>query len=189
MSVQPRSNCIGSENLSGTAQRQSSIIQQLFVNNREPQESVEDDFEEHKVGDVSIQDKLKMVSAKFLTSQNESNDSSGSRTLRINPLDIAAPICLTERINYTDIIKPNIEIRITESRADRPNCALCFDKATDAVLMECGHGGICFCCARKLLRLHKSCPLCRKPVSLVLRIDIEGQYGVFVKVIESLSRP
>lgn len=188
MSVQRRINYIDNENSSRAAQRQSNAIQRLFANDREPQESVEDDFEEHKVGDVAIQDKLKTTSGKLFTCQDESNDSSGSRTLRINPLDITIPICLTERINYTDIIRPNIEIRVAESRAEKPNCALCFDKAADAVLMECGHGGICFCCAGKLLRLDKKCPLCREPVLLVLKVDVESQYGTFVKVLDSLSR-
>ena len=70
-----------------------------------------------------------------------------------------------------------------------PTCALCFDSAPDAVLMECGHGGICFRCGIKLLKMKGNCPLCREVVSIVLRIDLGNVHGDFVKILDFIDLP
>jgi len=78
-------------------------------------------------------------------------------------------------------------MKTPDCKEENPSCALCFDAVPDAALMECGHGGICFRCASKLLKLKGNCPLCREPVLLVLKIDIVNRYGDFVKVIDFLD--
>lgn len=48
-------------------------------------------------------------------------------------------------------------------------CLICFEGPRDAVLLECGHGGICYSCAWKCFKKKKrECPMCRQPVSQVL---------------------
>jgi hypothetical protein len=41
-------------------------------------------------------------------------------------------------------------------------CNICFDQRNDAVLMECGHSGLCFQCAIRLFFSTAECPLCRE---------------------------
>ena len=64
----------------------------------------------------------------------------------------------------------------------RPACFICFEALADAVFMECGHAGVCAPCARTithgyvdaasgaLTRGSGTCPVCRNPVTQVLRI-------------------
>ena len=37
-------------------------------------------------------------------------------------------------------------------------CYTCLDNAADAMLLDCGHKGICLICA---MRIERRCPLCR----------------------------
>ena len=75
----------------------------------------------------------------------------------------------------------------SESKSETSVCALCFDQSPNAVLMECGHGGICYRCGIRLVKLKEKCPLCRESVDLILKIDIISNYGNFVKVIDSID--
>ena len=64
-------------------------------------------------------------------------------------------------------------------------CYLCMDNAADAVLVECGHGGLCASCADLLWRRGvnvvggRSCPLCRRPFIGVLHILSETDSTVW----------
>ena len=65
-------------------------------------------------------------------------------------------------------------------------CWICVSGPRDAVLLECGHGGICYGCAERCVRKRPPlCPMCRQRISCVVRLDgpeeqIDGQ--VVVKV-------
>tara|TARA_B110001452_G_scaffold36138_1_gene27718 strand:+ start:266 stop:523 length:258 start_codon:yes stop_codon:yes gene_type:complete len=51
-------------------------------------------------------------------------------------------------------------------------CWICFEGPRDAVLLECGHGGICHSCAQRVFRKkNRLCPMCRQPVTQVVHID------------------
>jgi len=64
----------------------------------------------------------------------------------------------------------------------RPACFICFEASADAVFMECGHAGMCTQCAHTIThgyvdaatgahsRGAGTCPVCRNPVTQVLRI-------------------
>ena len=61
----------------------------------------------------------------------------------------------------------------TTTTKTRPRCT-CFG-LRDAVLLECGHGGICYTCARRCLRKKgRECPMCRAPVEQVVQIRLDG---------------
>ena len=46
---------------------------------------------------------------------------------------------------------------------DETVCAICFTGPRDAVLLECGHGGICYACAKRCLRKKaRECPYHKK---------------------------
>ena len=50
-------------------------------------------------------------------------------------------------------------------------CIICITKAADAVIMLCGHGGLCFDCGQILCqsKVNPRCYLCRK-VSVMRRL-------------------
>ena len=49
-------------------------------------------------------------------------------------------------------------------------CLVCMERPPDAVLLECGHGGVCVACAEVLWRQGRRCPLCRARFCGVVRI-------------------
>jgi len=53
------------------------------------------------------------------------------------------------------------------------SCIICLDRTRDAILLECGHGGLCVQCADMLWNLgvgHRNCPMCRKTFTGVMKI-------------------
>mmetsp|Transcript_17429 Transcript_17429/g.12446 ORF Transcript_17429/g.12446 Transcript_17429/m.12446 type:complete len:144 (-) Transcript_17429:515-946(-) len=52
--------------------------------------------------------------------------------------------------------------------------------------MECGHGGICYECAKTLIFVEpRVCHLCREPIFYVLKMDLGCVYSNFFKVISA----
>jgi len=52
-------------------------------------------------------------------------------------------------------------------------CKICYAAEADAVVMECGHGGLCMECCRQVMRSSRAqrvCPLCRSRISMLLRV-------------------
>ena len=45
-------------------------------------------------------------------------------------------------------------------------CVICLEEVSDAVVMNCGHGGLCFECGTKICesRAERRCHLCRKVI-------------------------
>ena len=62
-------------------------------------------------------------------------------------------------------------------------CMICMDREADAVLVECGHGGLCAACAVAcwdgLASGRRACPLCRRGFAGVMRI--RGHDGDLVR--------
>ncbi len=50
-------------------------------------------------------------------------------------------------------------------------CYICEVNASNAILTECGHGGICCECARQVVEQKSICMACRKPVQAIYKID------------------
>jgi len=46
-------------------------------------------------------------------------------------------------------------------------CTICYDKKACALIMPCGHGGLCYKCAISIWQNIGECPLCRKAISEV----------------------
>ncbi len=65
-------------------------------------------------------------------------------------------------------------------------CCICFDCKPDAVIMECGHGGICYECAKTLIGVEpRVCHLCREGIGYILKMDLSTVYQNFFKVISA----
>ena len=59
---------------------------------------------------------------------------------------------------------------------DDDKCLICFAGPRDAVLLECGHGGLCYACARRCLRKKgRECPICRQSIAQVVQIRLDDQ--------------
>ena len=72
-----------------------------------------------------------------------------------------------------------------EQIVDDPQCKLCYSQDSDAVLMDCGHGGLCFECAVQIFRRQGQCCFCRSQVSQVLKVKAES--NARCSVVSSLS--
>ena len=58
-----------------------------------------------------------------------------------------------------------------EEGLDGETCWICCVGGRDAVLLECGHGGICFACAQKCARQRPPlCPMCRQRISRIVQL-------------------
>jgi hypothetical protein len=61
-----------------------------------------------------------------------------------------------------------------EARAagqDVNTCLVCWENESDAILLECGHSGICIVCALKLWHENRRCLLCREGFAGIMRIE------------------
>jgi hypothetical protein len=52
---------------------------------------------------------------------------------------------------------------------DKNICSICCSKDSDAILMNCGHGGICFDCCCALWMKYKKCYICRGEIKIVMQ--------------------
>lgn len=58
------------------------------------------------------------------------------------------------------------------TNTDETTCYVCMAAPASAILLECGHVGICLDCAVRLCATTRRCPLCRKYISRVREIEI-----------------
>lgn len=57
-----------------------------------------------------------------------------------------------------------------DSSTEKP-CSICYDNGSNAVIMECGHGGICYDCSLFVWKTKGTCHMCRSPITQILQID------------------
>jgi len=80
-----------------------------------------------------------------------------------------------------------------EGADDDDCCWICLSGAREAVLLECGHGGICYECAVRCSRRRpRQCPMCRQPITSIVRLagpeqEVDGE--VVVQVDAPQPRP
>lgn len=57
----------------------------------------------------------------------------------------------------------------SEEARESSVCWVCYEGPREAVLMECGHGGVCYSCAKRIFRKKgRLCPICRQRITTVL---------------------
>ena len=68
----------------------------------------------------------------------------------------------------TDPVRGDARKQEASMFQNQKECIICITKAADAVIMLCGHGGLCFDCGQTLCqsKINPRCYLCRK-VSVV----------------------
>mmetsp|Transcript_33804 Transcript_33804/g.42637 ORF Transcript_33804/g.42637 Transcript_33804/m.42637 type:complete len:305 (-) Transcript_33804:464-1378(-) len=52
-------------------------------------------------------------------------------------------------------------------------CIICFENLPNAVIVDCGHGGICYDCALDVYCLFEECPICRNSFGSIVQISQE----------------
>ncbi len=76
-------------------------------------------------------------------------------------------------VAVADLEAPLPPMRMDAPPSDYDNakaCFVCWDAPPDAVLLECGHSGLCVACAERLWQRGRGCPLCRAGFAGVVRI-------------------
>lgn len=64
-------------------------------------------------------------------------------------------------------------------------CTICFSRSSDAILLPCCHGGICYQCGITLSRQDAHCYYCHKSFWQILLIDIRQEQDIdFYRVID-----
>ena len=59
-----------------------------------------------------------------------------------------------------EITNENNTVSINDS-INGATCLICFSNPPDSVIMDCGHGGICYDCAVEIWKKSNECYLCR----------------------------
>ncbi len=71
-----------------------------------------------------------------------------------------------------------------EEDKEKSGCCICYENMANAVIMTCGHGGICYECGKSILESNVSlCHLCREPLMFILELDLVNTYENFIAVI------
>ena len=55
-------------------------------------------------------------------------------------------------------------------------CSICFNNEANAVIVPCGHGGICYHCSSELKR-NRKCHICRVEVKHVVEIKQNSEFA------------
>ena len=74
--------------------------------------------------------------------------------------------------------KLSYKIRFKNSKIKKENevCSICFENTPNAVLMYCGHGGICNTCAFEVVDVKNECHLCRQEVYQIVEVIFPNNY-------------
>lgn len=73
-----------------------------------------------------------------------------------------------KQMDYADFIStPCLK---NKENDDDKTCIICCENAADAVIMGCGHGGVCYKCALESCQKSDKCFMCRKKIEKVLHI-------------------
>jgi len=70
-----------------------------------------------------------------------------------------------------DTYKNKIETEVSLQNKEENLCYICENNALNAILTECGHGGVCCDCAIKSIEQKNECMECRKPVKAIYQIE------------------
>ena len=61
-------------------------------------------------------------------------------------------------------------VSLGDQSSGERKCSICCENEANAVLMDCGHGGICINCSNALIRNGGGCHMCRAQICQILKI-------------------
>jgi hypothetical protein len=88
---------------------------------------------------------------------------------------VAVPETVAESISCVVVFCDDPDSIAPHQSSGEDACFICMEKPQDAVLLECGHSGLCVTCASMLWERERRCPLCRKRIAGIMRIILEEQ--------------
>ena len=83
-----------------------------------------------------------------------------------------------ENMRYNDSIGG------TPKSAKDDVCYICCEDKANAILMNCGHGGICYPCATYLIKKKNECMECRGEVATIIKLEADHKVSDIVKGVE-----
>lgn len=94
--------------------------------------------------------------------------------------------CAKRHFSVTDLDDFNaMETQADHVVEEELLCYVCCERKPNAILENCGHGGICYECAVSVMNKRNRCMQCRNPVETILKIDPKLKLFDIVKGIES----
>lgn len=87
----------------------------------------------------------------------------------------------TEKSEMTEAEDNKPEIDLSESYF---LCNVCYAAESDAVFMDCKHGGLCLECAYDVWNASGECYLCRERIEYIIKYDNEDKKGDMFKIVE-----
>jgi len=96
-----------------------------------------------------------------------------SKSEMVGRIQIAAETVETEP-KYTNVSMVDASIHQSvdfSSNSTQKVCMICCSEEPNAVIMDCGHGGLCYSCSIELWKVQKCCHICRREISQVLEIS------------------
>lgn len=78
----------------------------------------------------------------------------------------------------------NAALNIEEAEEAEQLCFICYERTANSIFMNCGHGGVCFDCAKETWNKKSSCITCRERISEVIKyVPIKG-----MRMVRAVSR-
>lgn len=96
-----------------------------------------------------------------------------------------AKICLSE--GDRTIVFDSPEHTYKQKGESEDLCYICYANAPNAVIQECGHGGICADCAIQTIKTKGQCMECRAEVKHVIKIEVDPKMKNIIKGYETLT--
>ena len=98
-------------------------------------------------------------------------------------------VCLSEGDKTYTYDSPSMSPRGQEENL----CYICYERAPNAVITACGHGGVCVECAIEAIKANGQCMECRKHVDQLVKINPDPKFKNIIKGYETIkilpSRP
>eukprot|EP01017_Pseudomicrothorax_dubius_P045563 TRINITY_DN7894_c0_g1_i4.p1 TRINITY_DN7894_c0_g1~~TRINITY_DN7894_c0_g1_i4.p1 ORF type:complete len:572 (+),score=96.38 TRINITY_DN7894_c0_g1_i4:122-1837(+) len=96
-----------------------------------------------------------------------------------------------EQVNkiLSNFASPRIDLALNQEKCEKSNanCLICFDQLSNAVFMDCGHGGICYDCGLEIWKKSDECYLCREKIKQLVKVDVKALEGNQVKILAAVS--
>ncbi|OMJ70390.1 hypothetical protein SteCoe_31637 [Stentor coeruleus] len=114
---------------------------------------------------------LMRISSSYFQPAESPKQKTQKRTLSLKP------VVEDETVAHRRIFSNPSNIKIfeltspTSSSNNKKLCDMCIENPSDAVIMDCGHGGICYDCSLELWKTVGMCHMCRCEISQVLQIE------------------
>ncbi|KAJ8608511.1 hypothetical protein CTAYLR_005720 [Chrysophaeum taylorii] len=88
------------------------------------------------------------------------------------------PAAVTTTSPTTSPIKAVSSQEVLDPEAAQPSavldptdvCTICFEKAKNAVILSCGHGGVCYNCSIDVYVTSGHCPFCRNEIGQIVTV-------------------